>query len=49
MGTGFGPLLRFPLRPDRVHGAIDLVQAVGADGDPDGQLVPGALIADLEI
>jgi hypothetical protein len=49
MGTGFGLFLRLPLRPDRVRGAVDVVQAVGADGDPDGDLVPGAVIADLEL
>jgi hypothetical protein len=49
MGTGFGLLLRLLLRPDRVHGAVDVVQAVGADGDADGHLVPGALVADLEL
>jgi hypothetical protein len=26
-----------------------VVQAVGADGDPDGGLVPGPVIADLEL
>jgi hypothetical protein len=49
MGTGFALLLRMLLRLDRVHGAVDVVQAVGADGDPDGHLVPGAVIADLEL
>ena len=49
MGSCFGLLLRRPLRLDRVHGAVDVVQAVGADGDPDGDLVPGAVIADLEM
>jgi hypothetical protein len=51
MATGFGLRLRLRLRlrSDRVHGAVDVVQAVGADGDPDGDLVPGTVIADLEL
>jgi hypothetical protein len=45
MGTVFGVLLRC----DRCDGAGDVVQTIGADGDPDDDLVPGTVIADLEL
>jgi hypothetical protein len=44
-----GTVFRVLLRCDRCNGAGDVVQAVGADGAPDGHLVPGAVITDLEL
>lgn len=45
-----GTVFRVLLRRDRCDWAGDVVQAAfGADGDPDSHLVPGPVIADLEL
>jgi hypothetical protein len=44
-----GTVFRVLPRCDRCDCAVDVIQAVGADGDPNGDFVPRPVIADLEL